>query len=167
MSFRELLRPRKLFGDEREETGQPRKRAKLNEAFGQSHACSILCDKLISPLPSPFPSPNCKVGALCSEHLLSNLGKGRGRGGGGTHSPAPTRPPHERISPQRGKENRQQASKPQQCPRAQKLQTAAQHALSVLFINRSKSYSLWGSNPRPMAHKTIALTTELRELWLC
>ena len=24
-------------------------------------------------------------------------------------------------------------------------------------------YSLWGSNPRPMAHKTIALTTELRE----
>ena len=26
-----------------------------------------------------------------------------------------------------------------------------------------KTYSLWGSNPRPMAHKTIALTTELRE----
>ena len=26
------------------------------------------------------------------------------------------------------------------------------------------NYSLWGSNPRPMAHKTIALTTELREL---
>ena len=26
-----------------------------------------------------------------------------------------------------------------------------------------KLYSLWGSNPRPMAHKTIALTTELRE----
>ena len=26
------------------------------------------------------------------------------------------------------------------------------------------AYSLWGSNPRPMAHKTIALTTELREL---
>ena len=25
-------------------------------------------------------------------------------------------------------------------------------------------YSLWGLNPRPMAHKTIALTTELREL---
>ena len=24
-------------------------------------------------------------------------------------------------------------------------------------------YSLWGSNPRPMAHRTIALTTELRE----
>ena len=24
-------------------------------------------------------------------------------------------------------------------------------------------YSLWGLNPRPMAHKTIALTTELRE----
>ena len=24
-------------------------------------------------------------------------------------------------------------------------------------------YSLWGSSPRPMAHKTIALTTELRE----
>ena len=26
-------------------------------------------------------------------------------------------------------------------------------------------YSLRGSNPRPMAHKTIALTTELREPW--
>ena len=26
------------------------------------------------------------------------------------------------------------------------------------------TYSLRGSNPRPMAHKTIALTTELREL---
>ena len=26
-----------------------------------------------------------------------------------------------------------------------------------------KEYSLWGSNPRPMAHKTIALTSELRE----
>ena len=26
-----------------------------------------------------------------------------------------------------------------------------------------EKYSLWGSNPRPMAHKTIALTTELRE----
>ena len=26
------------------------------------------------------------------------------------------------------------------------------------------SYSVWGSNPRPMAHKTIALTTELTEL---
>ena len=25
------------------------------------------------------------------------------------------------------------------------------------------TYSLWGSNPQPMAHKTIALTTELRE----
>ena len=24
------------------------------------------------------------------------------------------------------------------------------------------AYPLWGSNPRPMAHKTIALTTELR-----
>ena len=31
---------------------------------------------------------------------------------------------------------------------------------------QKSSYSLWGSNPRPMAHKTIALTTELREL-LC
>jgi hypothetical protein len=28
-------------------------------------------------------------------------------------------------------------------------------------------YSLWGSNPRPMAHKTIALTTELREHLQC
>jgi hypothetical protein len=27
-----------------------------------------------------------------------------------------------------------------------------------------KDNSLWGLNPRPMAHKTIALTTELREL---
>ena len=30
-----------------------------------------------------------------------------------------------------------------------------------------KVYSLWGSNPRPMAHKTIALTTELRERPMC
>ena len=29
------------------------------------------------------------------------------------------------------------------------------------------SCSLWGLNPRPMAHKTIALTTELRELCYC
>ena len=29
----------------------------------------------------------------------------------------------------------------------------------------SAQCSLWGSNPRPMAHKTIALTTELREHW--
>ena len=28
---------------------------------------------------------------------------------------------------------------------------------------RTNRYSLRGSNPRPMAHKTIALTTELRE----
>ena len=28
-------------------------------------------------------------------------------------------------------------------------------------------YSLRGSSPRPMAHKTIALTTELRELASC
>ena len=27
----------------------------------------------------------------------------------------------------------------------------------------AQTYSLRGSNPRPMAHKTIALTTELRE----
>ena len=27
----------------------------------------------------------------------------------------------------------------------------------------ARPYSLWGLNPRPMAHKTIALTTELRE----
>ena len=26
-----------------------------------------------------------------------------------------------------------------------------------------QTYSQWGSNPRPMAHKTITLTTELRE----
>ena len=30
------------------------------------------------------------------------------------------------------------------------------------FVALAK-YSMWGSNPRPMAHKTIALTTELRE----
>ena len=30
-------------------------------------------------------------------------------------------------------------------------------------VKQSNTYSLWGSNPRPMAHKTIALTTELRE----
>ena len=32
-----------------------------------------------------------------------------------------------------------------------------------LGLQRDSLYSLWGSNPRPMAHKTIALTTELRE----
>ena len=31
-------------------------------------------------------------------------------------------------------------------------------------VEVKSKYSLWGSNPRPMAHKTIALTTELREL---
>ena len=37
--------------------------------------------------------------------------------------------------------------------------------LSGYVINSSKAtqYSLWGSSSRPMAHKTIALTTELRE----
>ena len=39
--------------------------------------------------------------------------------------------------------------------------------LSGHCISRSsraeRIYSLWGSNPRPMARKTIALTTELRE----
>ena len=30
-------------------------------------------------------------------------------------------------------------------------------------VEVKSKYSLWGSNPRPMAHKTIALTTELRE----
>ena len=29
--------------------------------------------------------------------------------------------------------------------------------------NGMAPYSQWGSNPRPMAHKTIALTTELEE----
>ena len=33
--------------------------------------------------------------------------------------------------------------------------------------NASEYYSLWGLNPRPMAHKTIALATELRELLVC
>ena len=32
------------------------------------------------------------------------------------------------------------------------------------LCKRSYTYSLRGSNPVPMAHKTIALTTELREL---
>ena len=32
---------------------------------------------------------------------------------------------------------------------------------------RKRYYSLWGSSPRPMAHKTIALATELRERYLC
>ena len=35
-------------------------------------------------------------------------------------------------------------------------------ALDKLDVG-SRAYSLRGSNPRPMAHKTIALTTELRE----
>ena len=37
--------------------------------------------------------------------------------------------------------------------------------LAELLVNKHalRKYSLRGSNPRPMAHKTIALTTELRE----
>ena len=37
--------------------------------------------------------------------------------------------------------------------------------LSGYVINSSKAtnYTLWGSNPRPVAHETIALTTELRD----
>ena len=37
-------------------------------------------------------------------------------------------------------------------------------ASSAMNQNRRNKYSLRGSSPRPMAHKTIALTTELREL---
>ena len=42
-------------------------------------------------------------------------------------------------------------------------------SISIDFSNllpdrNSHKYSLWGSSPRPMDHKTIALTTELREL---
>jgi hypothetical protein len=33
----------------------------------------------------------------------------------------------------------------------------------VINSNNASHYSLWGSNPRPMAHKTIALITKLRE----
>ena len=40
------------------------------------------------------------------------------------------------------------------------------HIRLTLHITRSMPYSLPGSNRRPMAHRTIALTTELREL-LC
>ena len=31
------------------------------------------------------------------------------------------------------------------------------------WMKEFKTYSLWGSNPQPIAHKTIALTTKLRE----
>jgi hypothetical protein len=57
------------------------------------------------------------------------------------------------------------------CPCAPEFQN-----LQTMFVNLradpffTRPYSLWGSNPRPMAHKTIALTTELRELlncWVC
>ena len=34
-------------------------------------------------------------------------------------------------------------------------------------LQHAHNYSLRGSNPRPMAHKTIALTTELREPTIC
>ena len=33
-----------------------------------------------------------------------------------------------------------------------------------LALAANRLCSLWGLNPRPMAHKTVALTTELREL---
>ena len=35
------------------------------------------------------------------------------------------------------------------------------HRYNTLHTTRYSAYSQWGSNPRPMAHKTIALTTEL------
>ena len=40
---------------------------------------------------------------------------------------------------------------------------------AILLLAKGQEYSLWGLNPRPMAHKTIALATELRELgrWGC
>ena len=40
------------------------------------------------------------------------------------------------------------------------------HASSIgsAHLSTMASYSLRGSNPQTMAHKTIALTTELREL---
>ena len=47
---------------------------------------------------------------------------------------------------------------------------AVQRRYHVIQVTRSDrlQYSLRGSSPRPMAHKTIALTTELREPWeLC
>ena len=50
-------------------------------------------------------------------------------------------------------------------PEFQNLQTMFVHLRADPFFTRP--YSLWGSNPRPMAHKTIALTTELREHLQC
>ena len=47
---------------------------------------------------------------------------------------------------------------------------AVQRRYHVIQVTRSDrlQYSLRGSSPRRMAHKTIALTTELREPWeLC
>ena len=47
------------------------------------------------------------------------------------------------------------------------LRSFGHGAFASLLASRAIAggqYSLWGSNPRPMAHKTIALTTELREL---
>ena len=49
-------------------------------------------------------------------------------------------------------------------PSMQEFNTDAMLCQSIPSILLDK-YSLWGSNPRPMAHKTIALTTELRERW--
>ena len=51
-------------------------------------------------------------------------------------------------------------------PSMQEFNTDAMLCQSIPSILLDK-YSLWGSNPRPMAHKTIALTTELREHLLC
>ena len=50
-------------------------------------------------------------------------------------------------------------------PKPPKSQVRGRTLQGMLGRNaQSVTYSLWGSNPRPMAHKTIALTTELREL---
>ena len=46
------------------------------------------------------------------------------------------------------------------------LRSFGHGAFASLLASRAIAggqYSLWGSNPRPMAHKTIALTTELHE----
>ena len=43
-------------------------------------------------------------------------------------------------------------------------QLAVSEQSNSLNCRRLHMYSLWGLNPRPMAHKTIALTTEQREL---
>ena len=130
-----------------------------------------MAEFIVGLLPHPLPlhSLDCQVAARTPSRRSGNFADlGREGGGEGKQAKGPpaTRPPHEKTRQNNRKANRQEAHASTAPKRKKLLLQPTQHALVVLVIGVSNSYSLWGSNPRPMAHKTIALTTELRELWV-